>query len=128
MYSDPISDMLTRLRNAQMRNLPEVEMPYSETKKSIAEVLKQSGYINDYKVFKSESGHKGLNVQLKDSKVEPAINHIEKISKASNRVYMKAKDIKLNLGIYIISTSRGIISSTEARKKKLGGEVICHVY
>lgn len=128
MISDPIADMLTRIRNAQARNLENVEMPYSEMKKSIAEVLKTSGYIKDFKVFKEEKGHKKLNLHLKDSRVESAITSIERISKPSNRTYIKSRDLKHNLGIYIISTSRGIVSSVEAKKRKLGGEIVCRVY
>ena len=117
--------MLTRLRNAQSKNLKKVELPYSNVKKSILEVLKAEKYINNYNVFKLEAGHKMLGVEL--NKDVEGISEIKRISKSSNRVYIKAADIKNYMGISIISTSRGVMSSLDAKKKKLGGEIICKV-
>lgn len=125
MMTDPIADMLTRLRNAQTKNLKRVELPYSNVKKAILEVLKAEKYINDFNVFKQEAGHKMLGVELNND--ANGISEIKRISKSSNRVYIKASEIKNYMGISILSTSRGVMSSLEAKKKKLGGEIICKV-
>jgi small subunit ribosomal protein S8 len=126
MMIDPISDMLTRIRNAQMKNITKIEMPYSSVKKAIADVLKEKKYINNVNVFKSEDGKKGLGLELKDTDFENGIVSIDRVSKSSRREYIKAKDIK-SMRTMIISTSRGVMSSQEAKKNKLGGEVICVV-
>lgn len=123
--TDPIADMLTRLRNAQVKNLKKVEFSYSNVKKSILEVLKSENYIADFNTFKGEDGHKMLHVDLKKS--TEGIMDIKRVSKNSRRVYIKSTDIKNYVGVSIISTSRGMMSSLEAKKKKLGGEVICRV-
>jgi|LakMenE18May11ns_1017448.scaffolds.fasta_scaffold9957490_17 small subunit ribosomal protein S8 len=123
MITDPIADMLTRLRNAQMKNLKKVEIPYSNIKKAILEVLRTEKYIADFNVFKQTEGHKMINIDLKPEGIE----EIRRVSKSSRRVYLKSTEIKNYRGISIISTSRGVMSSAEARKKKLGGEVICQV-
>ena len=133
MMTDTISDMLTRIRNAQSRSSLSVEMPYSRKLESIAKVLKNEGYIEGYKVFKFDGKvYKGLNISLKyDSEGNPVISHISRVSKPSLRVYKKYGEIGSVLtgrGIYIISTSRGVMSSNEAKKKRLGGEIICKVY
>jgi len=125
MITDPIADMLTRLRNAQLKDIKKVELPYSNVKKSILEILKAQNYIADFNTFKAESGHKMLNVELKER--PEGITAIKRISKTSNRVYLKSSDIRNYIGISIISTSRGVMSSVDAKKKKLGGEVICQV-
>jgi small subunit ribosomal protein S8 len=126
MMIDPISDMLTRIRNAQMKNITKVEMPYSSIKKAIADVLKEKNYVVNVNVFKFEDGKKGLGIELKDTDIETGIASISRVSKSSRREYIKAKDIK-SMRTMIISTSRGVMSSQEAKKKKLGGEVICVV-
>jgi small subunit ribosomal protein S8 len=125
MITDPIADMLTRLRNAQARNLKKVELSYSNVKKSILEVLKAESYIENFNTFKGEDGHKMLHIDLKP--LTDGISEITRISKGSRRVYVKSTDIKNYVGVSIISTSRGMMSSKEAKKKKLGGEVICRV-
>jgi small subunit ribosomal protein S8 len=133
MMTDPIADMLTRIRNAVRVERPVVEMPLSKVKRGVAEVLKREGYIWDF----HEEGdgvkpQKQLYIDLKyGPNGERVIRHIKRVSKPGRRVYSRATDLKpiLNgLGISIISTSRGVISDREARQKKLGGEVLCELW
>jgi small subunit ribosomal protein S8 len=133
MMTDPIADMLTRIRNAVRVERPVVEMPLSKVKRGVAEVLKREGYIWDF----HEEGDGGqpqkqLYIDLKyGPNGERVIRHIKRVSKPGRRVYSRASDLKpvLNgLGISIISTSRGVISDREARQKKLGGEVLCELW
>jgi small subunit ribosomal protein S8 len=133
MMTDPIADMLTRIRNAVRVELPAVDMPLSKVKRGVAEVLKREGYIWD---FHEEDGgdkpQKQLYIDLKyGPNGERVIRHIKRVSKPGRRVYSRSSDLKpiLNgLGISIISTSRGVISDREARQKKLGGEVLCELW
>jgi small subunit ribosomal protein S8 len=133
MMTDPIADMLTRIRNAVRVERPVVDMPLSKVKRGVAEVLKREGYIWDF----HEEGdgvkpQKQLYIDLKyGPNGERVIRHIKRVSKPGRRVYSRADDLKpiLNgLGISIISTSRGVISDREARQKKLGGEVLCELW
>ncbi|PIR42513.1 30S ribosomal protein S8 [candidate division WWE3 bacterium CG_4_9_14_0_2_um_filter_35_11] len=133
MNTDSISDMLTRIRNAQSRKSGFVEMPYSKLKEEIAKLIVQTGFASDVKVFKAkDSKFKGMSISLKYNELmEPAISKIERVSKSSLRKYFGAKDLKpiiAGLGVEVISTSRGIMTANEARKKHLGGEVICRFY
>jgi small subunit ribosomal protein S8 len=133
MMTDPIADMLTRIRNAVRVERPVVDMPLSKVKRGVAEVLKREGYIWD---FHEEDGgdqpQKQLFIDLKyGPNGERVIRHIKRVSKPGRRVYSRSTDLKpiLNgLGISIISTSRGVISDREARQKKLGGEVLCELW
>jgi len=125
--------MLTRIRNAQSRKSGFVEMPYSKLKEEIAKLIVQTGFASDVKVFKAkDSKFKGMSISLKYNELmEPAISKIERVSKSSLRKYFGAKDLKpiiAGLGVEVISTSRGIMTANEARKKHLGGEVICRFY
>lgn len=133
MNTDSISDMLTRIRNAQSRKSDFVEMPYSKLKEEIAKLIVQTGFASDVKVFKAkDSKFKNMSIFLKYNELmEPAISKIERVSKSSLRKYFGAKDLKpiiAGLGVEIISTSRGVMTAAEARKKHLGGEVICRFY
>lgn len=133
MLSDPIADMLTRIRNGQLTRLENVAVPYSKMKEAIAEVLKKHGYIEEFKVYKPKGkSYKYLSISLKyDLEGNPIIRNIDRVSKPGLRNYKKASDIRPvlgGLGIYIVSTSRGVLSSKEARKRNLGGEIICKVY
>jgi small subunit ribosomal protein S8 len=124
---DTIGDMLTRIRNALLVKKPEVKVPYSKINLKIAEILKKEGFINDY----SQPDKTGIIIILKYIKNKPAITHIKRISKLSRRIYLKKEEIKpvlQGLGIAIISTSQGIITDKEARKRRIGGEVICEVW
>lgn len=133
MNTDAISDMLTRIRNAQARKADIVEMPHSNLKEEIAKIIVESGFALNVKVFKvKDSKFKNLSISLKyDDLMEPAISKIERVSKSSLRKYFSAKDLKPvigGLGVEVISTSRGVMTANEARKKHLGGEVICRFY
>ena len=131
MMTDPIADMLTRIRNAVRIERPNVEVPASKVKRGLAEVLKREGYIWDW----NESEENRFPVIRIDLKYGPngerVIRHIKRISKPGRRVYNGATQLRpiLNgLGISIVSTSRGVISDREARQKNLGGEVLCEVW
>jgi len=129
--TDPIADMLTRIRNANMVKLQKVDIPSSNLKVNIATVLKQEGFIKNYKVI-SDNLQGVLRVYLKyiDEK-DPVINEIKRISKPGGRVYKKSEDIpvvKNGLGVAILSTSKGIITDIAARKAGVGGEVICTIW
>jgi small subunit ribosomal protein S8 len=131
MMTDPIADMLTRVRNAVRIERPHVEMPSSKVKRGVAEVLKREGYIWDFQVEQQQPVEQ-LRLELKyGPNGERVIRHIKRISKPGRRVYSKAKDLRpiLNgLGISVISTSRGVISDREARQRNVGGEVLCEVW
>lgn len=128
--SDPIADMLTRIRNAILREHKEVTMPSSKIKENIAKVLAAEGFINDYEVQPAGIGI-SLVVKLKyDSKGEPVIRSVQRVSKPGLRIFKGAKEIKPLLngqGIYIISTSKGVMSDAQCRQSMVGGEVICAV-
>tara|TARA_B100000686_G_C16558299_1_gene846405 strand:- start:20 stop:418 length:399 start_codon:yes stop_codon:yes gene_type:complete len=129
--SDPIGDMIARIKNAQSRNYKNIELPSSNFKKKIAEVLKNEGFINDCKVKKEESNKNVLEINLKYNSGSPVINTIERISKPGRRIFSSASSMpKINngLGIAIISTSKGVMTDIDARKQKLGGEIICKVF
>ena len=132
MYSDPIADYLTRLRNAMMANHKVVEIPASNVKKAMTDILLDKGYILNYKE-EGEGPNKTIKIALKyhPSTKSPAIKKLERVSKPGLRKYTGAADLPrvLNgLGIAIISTSKGIISDKEARDMNVGGEVLCYVY
>jgi small subunit ribosomal protein S8 len=131
MLTDPIADMLTRIRNAIRVERPHVDVPSSKVKRGLADVLKREGYIWDWQEVDSQPvSH--LRLELKyGPNGEHVIQHIKRISTPGRRVYRKATELRpiLNgLGITVISTSGGVISDREARQKKLGGEVLCEVY
>ena len=129
--ADPIGDMLTRIRNAQLRALYNVKIPSSKFRAKILEVLKQEGYISNYK-FLSDSKNKGsLLVDLKYNNGSPVIKEIKRVSKPGRRIYSRADSIPkvLNgLGVAILSTSKGVMSDAEAVKNNLGGEIICRIF
>ena len=131
MMTDPIADMLTRIRNAAMVERPFTDMPVSKVKRGLADTLKREGYIWDWQEIESEKVNQ-LRVELKyGPNGERVIQKIRRVSKPGRRVYSRAKDLRpvLNgLGISIISTSRGVISDREARQRNLGGEVLCEVW
>jgi len=130
VMTDPIADMLTRIRNALMRHKESVDIPLSKMKRAIADVLKREGYIRDYEVL--DSGYGVLRVHLKYTPAgEPVIQHIKRVSKPGRRIYMGVKEMPrvLNgLGIGIYSTSKGIMSDREARKHRVGGEYLAEVW
>jgi small subunit ribosomal protein S8 len=133
MMTDPIADMLTRIRNAVRIERPVVEMPHSKVKRGVAEVLKREGYIWDWREEEAkDTPGTQLLIDLKyGPNGERVIRHIKRVSKPGRRVYSGAKELRpiLNgLGISIISTSRGVVSDREARQKNLGGEVLCELW
>ena len=129
--ADPIGDMITRIRNAQMRALYKVEVPSSKFRAKILEVLKQEGYISNYKELSDENNKNSLLVDLKYFNGTPVIKEIKRVSKPGRRIYAKATSIpkiQNGLGLAIVSTSKGIMSDTDARVKNIGGEIICKVF
>lgn len=131
MMTDPIADMLTRIRNAVRVERPFADMPLSKVKTGVADALKREGYIWDWTVVEAQPV-KHLRIELKyGPNGERVIQRIRRVSKPGRRIYSTARDLKpiLNgLGISIISTSRGVISDREARQRNLGGEVLCEVW
>ena len=128
--SDPIGDMLARIKNAQMRAHKSVKMPSSKFKVKIAEVLKNEGFIKDHKIT-DENNKSEINIYLKYSSGNPVINSIERVSRPGRRIFSSAESLpKINngLGIAIISTPKGVMSDVSARKQKIGGEIICKVF
>ena len=128
--SDPIGDMLARLKNSQKRNHKKIELPSSKFKAKIAEILKSEGYIIDYEV-KSDQNKANLSISLKYSSGNPVISSIERVSKPGRRIFSSAQSLpKINngLGIAIVSTPKGVMSDIDARKNKIGGEIICKVF
>ena len=130
-FTDPIGDMLTRIRNAQMRALHNVIIPSSKFRSKILDVLKQEGYISDYKLVSSAKNQGILSVDLKYNNGMPVIKEIKRVSQPGRRIYAKADSIpkiQNGLGLAIVSTSQGIMSDNDARIKKVGGEIICRVF
>ncbi|QDU77733.1 30S ribosomal protein S8 [Bremerella volcania] len=131
MMTDPIADMLTRIRNAVRVEHPHVEMPTSKVKRGLADVLKREGYIWDW-VETEDHPVKQIRLELKyGPSGERVIQHIKRVSKPGRRIYSKSTELRpiLNgMGITVISTSSGVISDREARQKKIGGEVLCEVW
>ncbi len=131
MMTDPIADMLTRIRNAVRVEHPHVEMPTSKVKRGLADVLKREGYIWDW-VETDDHPVKQIRLELKyGPSGERVIQHIKRVSKPGRRIYSKSTDLRpiLNgMGISVISTSTGVISDREARQKKVGGEILCEVW
>ena len=130
-FADPVGDMITRIRNAQMRLLSNVIIPSSNFRGKILDVLKQEGYILDYKKVSNDKNISSFSVNLKYSNGSPVIREIKRISKPGRRIYAKATSmpkIQNGLGLAIISTSKGIMTDNDARIKNIGGEIICRVF
>lgn len=128
--TDPIADMLTRIRNALMAGHTTVNVPGSNLKQQIAEILKREGYIDGY-TFERETGQGQINIQLRWVSGAPAIDGIHRLSKPGQRKYARGKElptIRNGLGICIISTSRGLMTDRAARRAGVGGELICSVW
>ena len=128
--SDPIGDMLARIKNSQIRSHKKVQLPSSKFKIKIAEVLKSEGFIINYKLIGDDKKPK-LEIDLKYNLGNPVINSIERISKPGRRIFSSAESLpKINngLGIAIISTPKGVMTDNDARKQKIGGEIICKVF
>ena len=129
--TDPIGDMISRIRNAQVRLLNNVKVPSSKFRVKILEILKQEGYISDYKLLSSADEKNIISVDLKYNNGIPVIKEIKRVSKPGRRIYARATSIpkiKNGLGLAIVSTSKGIMTDDDARNKNVGGEIICRVF
>jgi small subunit ribosomal protein S8 len=131
MNTDPVADMLTRIRNANVVSHPSVEMPSSKLKIALARLLKEEGYISDYSE-RVDGNFKYLTINLKyDEANKPVITNLKRVSKPGLRSYCKAKNLPQvlgGMGIAIVSTSKGLLTDRKARKENLGGEILCYIY
>jgi len=130
-FSDPIADMLTRIRNGYMSGKKSVVSPASKMRERVLNVLKNEGFIGDFSVFENASKHKMFEISLRYFDGSPVIKKIERISKPGRRVYSNIKALpKVNngLGVSILSTSMGVMSDQDARAQNVGGEIICKVF
>ena len=130
-FADPIGDMITRIRNAQLRALNNVTIPSSKFRVRVLDVLKREGYISNYKPLSDHNKKESLLVDLKYNNGLPVIKEIKRVSRPGRRIYAKADSIariQNGLGLAIVSTSKGIMSDTDARTKNIGGEIICRVF
>lgn len=133
MVTDPIADMLTRIRNAMMARHPYVVLPSSKMKQEIARVLKEEGFIEDYQLVRDpKRSYMLLRIQLRyDENRKPVITSLQRVSKPGRRIYVKRDEIpwvRSGLGIAILSTPKGVMSGAKARRLGLGGEVLCYVW
>jgi small subunit ribosomal protein S8 len=129
--SDPLGDMLTRIRNGQMAKKSAVVAPASKLRANVLDVLKREGFIRSFEEYEDRPGIRELKIELKYHEGSPAIQEISRVSKPGRRVYSKIKDLNKvynGLGISIISTPRGVMSDAEARVANVGGEVLCQVF
>ena len=129
--SDPIGDMIARVKNAQDRNHKKVELPSSNFKVKIADILKNEGFIRDFKVNTEIKNKSTLSLELKYHSGNPVINAFERVSKPGRRIFSSAESLpKINngLGIAIVSTPKGVMTDIDARKQRVGGEIICKVF
>ena len=130
-FVDPIGDMITRIRNAQMRSLHKVTIPSSKFRTKILDILKQEGFILNHKPSTDTDKKFNILVELKYSNGEPVIKEIKRISKPGRRIYAKASSIpkiQNGLGFAIVSTPKGVMTDNEARNQNVGGEIICRVF
>ena len=129
--NDPIGDMLTRIRNGQMRGKAAVETPASKLRAWVLDVLADEGYIRGYEKKDGKDGHPAFNIELKYYEGTPVIREVKRVSKPGRRVYLGAHDIpqvRQGLGVSIVSTSKGVMSDAKARAANIGGEVLCTVF
>lgn len=130
-YSDPIADMLTRIRNGLAAGHATVKMPVSKLRLAILEVLKQEGYIRTHHLDEDATPHKQIVVELKYNNDQPVIHEIQRVSRPGRRSYSSIEDLPKvhnGLGIFILSTSKGVMSDHQARLQKIGGEILCKVF
>ena len=128
--SDPIGDMIARVKNAQARNHKKVDLPSSNFKSKIADILKNEGFIKDFKISSNENKNI-LSLELKYHSGSPVINNFERVSKPGRRIFSSAdsvQKINIGLGIAILSTPKGVMTDIDARKHRVGGEIICKVF
>jgi small subunit ribosomal protein S8 len=132
-FNDPLADMLTRIRNGQMAKLAVVDTPYSKLNENVLKVLEDEGYIKSFSVKEVRKGIKEMSIALSYYHNKGVIKKVNKVTKPGLRVYYSVEDLRMKkfyngLGMYIVSTSRGVISDKEARNLNIGGEVLCNVY
>jgi len=130
-FTDPIGDMITRIRNAQLRTLYNVKIPNSKFRARILEVLKQEGYISNYKLLSDSKDKSSLVVDLKYHNGQPVIKEIKRVSKPGRRIYKGANELKSfknGYGTIVVSTNKGVIANDEAYKLNVGGEVLCSIW
>ena len=128
---DPISDLITRIRNAQMRSKSKVSTPGSKMRENVLEVLKTEGYIRGYATLEHASGRSEIEIELKYYDGRPVIKEIGRVSKPGRRIYSSVKEltpVRNGLGIAIVSTPKGVMSDNAARDNNVGGEVLAHVF
>ncbi|SER00639.1 small subunit ribosomal protein S8 [Faunimonas pinastri] len=131
MVNDPIGDMLTRIRNAQMRNRPSVNTPASTLRGRVLDVLQSEGYIRGYSQVEFADGKNEFQIELKYSDGQPVIRDIQRVSKPGRRVYASVRNIPRvadGLGVSILSTPKGVMADHEARSQNVGGEVLCNIF
>ena len=131
MVNDPLGDMLTRIRNAQLRKRPKVVTPASNLRARVLDVLADEGYIRGYTRVEHKGGKTELEIELKYANGQPAIREISRVSKPGRRVYSAVKELKTvanGLGVAILSTPKGVMSDWRAREENVGGEVLCNVF
>ncbi|MDH5488524.1 MAG: 30S ribosomal protein S8 [Rhodospirillaceae bacterium] len=129
--TDPLGDMLTRIRNGQMARKSAITAPASKLRMNVLDVLKREGYIRNFEDYEVAAGIREIKIELKYHEGQPVIQKIARVSKPGRRVYSKIKDLSNvynGLGISIISTPQGVMSDAEARKANVGGEVLCQVF
>jgi small subunit ribosomal protein S8 len=129
--NDPLGDMLTRIRNAQMRRRPKVSSPTSNLRQRVLDVLVDEGYIRGYTRVDHKGGHSEFEIELKYANGQPAIREIKRISKPGRRVYRAVRELSTvanGLGVAILSTPKGVMSDARAREENVGGEILCNVF
>ena len=129
--TDPVGDLLTRIRNGQLRGLGKIKSPNSRLRASLLDVLKEEGFIRDYTAVELSSGKRELEIELKYHEGQPVIRELKRVSTPGRRVYTSVKDLKPHrqgLGVSIVSTPQGVMTDTHAREKNVGGEVLCQVF
>jgi small subunit ribosomal protein S8 len=129
--TDPVGDLLTRIRNGQLRGLGKIKSPNSRLRARLLDVLKEEGFIRDYTEVDMKSGKRELEIELKYHEGQPVIRELKRVSTPGRRVYTSVKDLKPHrqgLGMSIVSTPQGVMTDTHAREKNVGGEVLCQVF
>ncbi len=129
--SDPLGDMLTRIRNGQKAGMKKILCPFSSMRASVLNVLKDAGFIRDYKEQLGATGHKELSIELKYDSGQPVIRELRRVSKPGRRIYTAAREMPRfynGLGVTIVSTPQGVMDDQKAREQNVGGEVLCQVF
>jgi small subunit ribosomal protein S8 len=129
--NDPVSDLLTRIRNGQLRGMTKVKSPNSRLRVRLLDVLQSEGYIRGYAELETKDGMRELEIELKYHEGRPVIRELKRVSKPGRRVYISVKDLmpyRQGLGVSIVSTPQGVMTDAHAREKNVGGEILCHVF